>query len=81
MRSPGLESIQHMETEKETYRPGPYYPPSYGMVDESQEERTDQKKRICGVPWIVLLAIAAFLVALAVGLGAGLGVGLQSSGG
>ena len=79
MGSPGLESIQHMETEKEMYRPDPQYPPSYGNVDDRgrREDPHKRKKRLCGVPLIWLLALVLLVVALGVGLGAGLGVGLQ----
>ena len=66
--SPGLESVHHMETEKESYQPGPQsYGPDKGVENVRWEERPE-KRRLCGIPLWLFLTLLAVLIALAVGL-------------
>lgn len=70
MSSPGLESVRYIESEKESYQPGP----RRDVVATTGSSK--QKKRLCGMPLWLLLTIIVVLIALAVGLGVGLGLGL-----
>ena len=84
MSSPGLESVQYMDADKESYRPGSYayeheHKPPPESEREVKEPEGSQKKRVCGMPLWLLVTLVALLIALAVGLGAGLGVGLSKS--
>lgn len=70
LASPGLESVQDTETEKEAVV---HPPPDY----QSQRFTPERRRTICGLSRLWFPILLLLLLCLAIGLGVGLGVGLS----